>query len=48
MLYYFHVYSKVVQLYIYIIFFFKFFSCIDCDRILSRVPVLRELKLRAL
>ena len=30
-------YSKVIQLYMYL-FFFKFFSQLGCTRILSRVP----------
>ena len=39
MLYLFQVYSKVLQLYIYIYsFFFRFFSHIGYHRILSRIP----------
>ena len=38
-LYYFKVYSKMIQLYIYVyLFFFKFFPHLGCCRVLSRVP----------
>ena len=41
MLYQFQVYSKVIQLYIYMyLFFFKLFSHLGYYRILSRVPLL--------
>ena len=41
MLHYFHMYSKVIQLYIYTyLLFFRFFSYIYYYRVLSRVPSL--------
>ena len=39
MLWYFQVYSKVIQVYIYMyLFFFKFFSHLGYYRVLTRVP----------